>query len=173
MSTSYVITPDAVLRLIRKRSFATLATTSPQGRPHVAGVLYDLVDRDLWISTDLASRKGRNIAANPRVAVAIPVRRLPVGPPSTIHFQATAQLVPHDDPLLRELAAAGRLPTVTKHGELDRPGGCFVRIGLPDRLLTYGLGMSLRQLIRNPLAAAGQASLAPAPTEPGAPVTTA
>ncbi|HEY8472933.1 MAG TPA: pyridoxamine 5'-phosphate oxidase family protein [Natronosporangium sp.] len=160
------INPDQLLRLIGKRSFATLATTSPQGRPHVAGVLYDLVDRDLWVSTDLASRKGRNLAANGKVAVMIPVRRLPVGPPSSIQFQSTGQLVPLDDPWLGELAAAGKLPTVTGHGELERPGGCFVRIGLPDRLLTFGLGMSLFQLLRNPLDAAGFALLAPRVTGP-------
>jgi hypothetical protein len=157
---SYSPDPERVLRMIGKRSFATIATTSAAGRPHVGGILYDLVDRSLYASTDLLSRKARNIAANPQVALAIPVRRLPIGPPAMIHFQSTARIVTLDDPYLRELAATGKLPSTTGHGELDRPAGCFVHIGLPDRLLTYALGMSLRQLIRHPLDAAGAVSLA-------------
>ena len=49
------------------------------------------------------SRKVRNIASNADVAVCIPVRRLPVGPPSTIIFQATAEVLGRDDRSLGEL----------------------------------------------------------------------
>jgi pyridoxamine 5'-phosphate oxidase-like protein len=155
MSTLTAIAPEPILRLIAKRSFATIATTSSRGRAHVAGIAYDLVGRSLYASTDLTSRKARNIAANPGVALVIPVRRLPIGLPATIQFQSTAQIVARDDPHLRTLAAAGKLSSITGHGELDRAGGCFIHIGLPDRLLTYALGMSLYQLIRHPLDAAG------------------
>jgi hypothetical protein len=156
---AYTISPERLLRLIAKRSFATIATTSSSGRPHVGGILYDLVDRSLYGSTDLSSRKALNIAANRRVALAIPIRRLPVGPPAMIHFQAIAQIVALDAPHLRELAAAGKLPSTTGHGQLDRPDGCFVHIGLPDRFFTYALGVSLIQLIRHPLEASGTATL--------------
>lgn len=148
-----------VLRMIAKRSFAVLATTSPAGRSHSAGVLYELADDALFINTMRSSRKARSIAANSNVAMCIPVRRLPVGPPSSIHFQASATVLATDDPLIEQLLAAGRLRSLTSHGELDLPDGCFVRITLPERVNTYGLGMSLRRLIADPLSAGGTATL--------------
>ena len=38
--------------------------------------------------------------------------------------------------------------------------GCFLRIALPARIVTYGLGLSLRRLISQPLDAAGEVVLA-------------
>lgn len=147
--------PDRVRAAIEKRTFATLASTSPAGKPHVAGVLYELVEDALFINTLRTSRKARNIAANSSVAVCLPVRRLPVGPPSTIQFQSTAELLDVDDALIRGHLDAGRLESITGHGELDHPDGCFLRIVVPSRLVTYGLGMSIRTLIADPLAAGG------------------
>jgi hypothetical protein len=155
-------------RAIDRRAFATLATTSPAGAPHVAGVLYDAVSVDpadvaagvvLYVSTSLASRKARNVAANPKVAVCIPVRRLPVGPPSSIQFQGRAELLALDDPDVTRLARAGELKGITSHGELELDGGCVVRITPSRRLHTYGLGLSLRALLRDPLAAGGLVDL--------------
>jgi hypothetical protein len=154
--------PTKVRRAIAKRSYCVLSTTSEAGRPHAAGVLYALVGDTLWASTDTDSRKARNIAASGRVGVVIPVRRVPVGPPSCVQFQTTATVVPPDDPALRAEIAAGRLKAITSHGELDLPDACFLRIDLPSRVLTYGLGMSLVKLMREPLAAAGTAELAAA-----------
>ncbi len=152
--------PAMIRRQIAKRSFAMLSTVSPAGVPHAAGVLYELVDDALYVNTLRTSRKARNVAGSQRVAVAIPVRRMPVGaPPSAIHFQSRASLVAVDDPTIVDLVARGRLRSITGHGELDHPDGCFVRIELPRRLHTYGLGMSLTTLARNPLAAAGVVEL--------------
>jgi hypothetical protein len=135
---------------------ATLATTSPAGRPHAAVVLYDAVDGVLWSSTMRTSRKGRNVAACPYVAVTVPFRRLPIGPPFALHFQATASVVERDDPELRRLADAGSLPTVTGHGELDDPDGVFVRITPLGTVHSYGLGVRLLDLLRDPLHAGGR-----------------
>ncbi|HEX6416913.1 MAG TPA: pyridoxamine 5'-phosphate oxidase family protein [Acidimicrobiales bacterium] len=151
--------PAKVARAIAKRSFCTLATTSPSGRPHAAGILYAVADGALYVSTLRTSRKARNIAENPRVGVVIPVRRLPVGPPSSVQFQAVAEILGVDDPGVRRLAGAGRLKAITGHGELELPDGCVVRITPPRRVLTYGLGMSLRRLVRDPLDAAGAVEL--------------
>lgn len=139
---------------VAKRHFASLATTSAEGRPHVAAVLYALAEGALWISTDLDSRKARNVAAVPQVAVTVPVRRLPVGPPSTVSFQGRATVVGLEDPELRRLAATGALKAITSHGELERDGGCFLKVALPRRVPAYGLGMPLRRLLRDPLGAA-------------------
>lgn len=151
--------PDHVRRLLAKRSFATVASVSERGRPHVAGVLYALADDALWISTERGSRKARNVDANPHVAVDVPVRRLPVGPPANIHFQSRAELLTAADPRVRARLDAGDLRSITGHGELDLPDGCFVRIPLPARMHTYGIGMSLVQLARDPLACGGMVEL--------------
>ena len=82
-----------VTRIIRKRTFCTLATTSTAGFAHSAGVVYQWADAALWVHVMRASRKARNVAANPDVGVCIPFRRLPVGPPFTIHFQARGDVV--------------------------------------------------------------------------------
>lgn len=153
-----------VRRVIAKHSFATLATTSPAGWPHVAGVVYDTVRGDagdeLWINTFASSRKARNLAANPRVAVCIPFRRLPAGPPFTLQFQAAAELVPMDAPAARALLDAGELKGIAGHGALDEPDGVFLRLTPRGPVHTYGLGVSPVALIRDPLhAGAGFADL--------------
>lgn len=150
---------DTVTRALGKRSFCLLATVSPADRPHAAGVLYQAVGTTLYVSTDLTSRKARNIGHNSRVGVNIPVRRAPFGPPSLIQFQGTAEILENDDPEITRLVEAGRLKKITSHGELERPGTCMVRITPARRLNTYGLGMSLIQLIRHPLDAAGYVEL--------------
>jgi hypothetical protein len=119
-------------------------------------VLYQCVDDVLFVSTDRDSRKARNIAAQGFAAVTIAVRRLPIGPPASIQFQSAATILANDDPEIVHLAGAGRLDKITAHGELQREGACFLRIPLPTRIVTYALGMSLWQLIRNPLDAAGE-----------------
>ena len=148
--------PTKVGRAIRKRSFATLATVSPADHPHNAGVLYEAVGTTLYISTMRSSRKARNAAANPRVGVTIPIRRLPVGPPSSVQFQGSADVLALDDPEILDLVDAGKLKSITGHGELELAGGCFIRITPGEKLFTYGLGMSLWRLIRDPLNAAGR-----------------
>jgi hypothetical protein len=140
-----------VRKVIASKSFVTLATTSPAGRPHVAGVLYDEAHDALWVHTMRSSRKARSVVANPHVAVCIPCRKLPAGPPYTVHFQATARLVAMDDPEVVALVAAGELRTVSAHGTLDEPDGVFVRIVPNGTLHSYGLGANPLELIRDPL----------------------
>ncbi len=151
--------PQAVRRAIERRSVCTLATTSAAGWPHVATVAYGATSTDLWVSTLRNSRKARNLAHDARVAVCIPIRRLPVGPPSSVQFQSTAAVVGLDDPDLRALVEGRALGSVTSHGELELEGGCFLRIALPARLATFGLGLPLRRLIADPLAAGGHVAL--------------
>jgi hypothetical protein len=149
--------PDAagVAAAMEKRSFAMLSTVSPAGIPHAAAVLYEIVGSAMYVNTSRNSRKALNVAANGRVGVCIPIRRFPVGPPSSVQFQARAAVLDLDDPAITAAFAAGELSSLTKHGELDLPDDCFLLIALPRRLATYGLGMSIRTLVKDPLGAAG------------------
>jgi general stress protein 26 len=153
------MTEPQIRKLIARRSFCMLASTSADGRAHVAGVLYAADGTTLYVSTLRTSKKARNIAASPDVSVCIPVRRLPVGPPSNLQFAARAEVLATDDPEIRRLAADGKLKAITGHGELDLPDGCFLRITPARRITTYGLGMPLRRLLKDPLHAGGAVAL--------------
>lgn len=141
--------------MIGKRSFCTLASASQDGHPHAAAVLYVAIDDTLYVNTSRTSRKARNIADNPQVSVCIPIRRVPIGPPSSVQFAADAAILTVDDPEIVRLVASRALRAITSHGELDQPDSCFLGIVPTSRFNTYGLGMPLRQLIRDPLHAAG------------------
>jgi hypothetical protein len=140
-----------VRRAITRRSFCILATSSAENRPLAVGVLYAAVDGELYVSTLDTSVKVRNVRENPRVAVCIPVRRYPVGPPFSVQFQGSAEVRLVDDPQLVELLEAGRLKRITSHGELEHSEACFLKITPGRRVATYGLGVPLRQLLRDPI----------------------
>jgi hypothetical protein len=140
-----------IAKALRTNSFATLATVSPKGRSHCAGVVYDFVDGALWIHTMGDGRKGRNIAHNGHVGVCVPYRRLPVGPPYTLHFQGVAELVPLDDPDALSHYQAGRLDTISGHGAMEMTGACFVRITPTGTIHSFGPGVPILDLARNPL----------------------
>jgi Pyridoxamine 5'-phosphate oxidase len=167
------LTQGLIFRLLAKRSFCTLATAktvsaSIAPQPHVAGVVYAFVDGVLYISTKRTSRKARNLSDNPNVFVCIPVRRMPLGaPPSTIQYASTATILSSRDPLIKQLSDAGKINAITSHHELEMPGGCFVRVEVPRTYLTYGLGMSLKVLARDPLNAGGRFDLPQPPTPDG------
>jgi general stress protein 26 len=153
--TSSGVQRDAVESAIAANYFCVLGTSSRENRPHVAGVLYALVGRDLYVNTDQASRKVRNITENDRVAVCIPVQVAPDAPPFTASLQGTATVVATDDPQVTAMIEDGRLAAITSHGELERPDTCFVKITPGRRVAVYGIGVSEEQLAADPLSAFG------------------
>lgn len=150
-----------IRRAIAKHSFCTLATASAENRPLVTGVLYAAVEKHLYVSTLATSAKARNIRANRRVAVCIPVRRIPIGPPFTVQFQGTAAVLPVDEPEVVSLVQDGRLRRITSHGELDHPAACIARITPGAQVATYGLGVPLRAIVRDPLQASRSTRMRP------------
>ena len=140
-----------VRRAMASRSFATLSTVSEAGFPHAAGVVYVPIGDELYIHTMRSSRKARNVSANGRVGVVIPVRRLPVGPPFTVQFQGRAQLLAMDDPEVVGHVESGALKRITGHGELGEPDGCFLRICMTGAVHTYGIGVSALAVAKDPL----------------------
>jgi hypothetical protein len=55
-----------------------LGTVGPDARPHVAGVGAAWLDGDLYVTSNLAARKARNLAANPACTIAVKVAGLDV-----------------------------------------------------------------------------------------------
>lgn len=157
-TTAVVHPPEAgvalqrkILSIIEKQSFATLATTSAAGHPHVAGVVYESVDSTLWVHTLGQSRKARNIDSSGKAAICIAFRRLPAGPPFTIHFQAHAETVAMDDARVLELLDAGKLKSISGHGALDMADGRFVAIQPKGTIHSFGPGARTLDIIRDPL----------------------
>lgn len=140
-----------VRKAIHSRNFATLSTVSPAGFPHAAGVIYVPVGDDLYVHTMRSSRKARNVAANDRIGVVVPVRKLPVGPPFTVQFQGRAEVIDMDSPEILALVESGALKKITSHGELDEPDGCFVRIRPTGTVHTYGIGVSAMAVAKDPI----------------------
>ncbi len=145
--------PEQQLSIIRramaKQSFCVLATSSADNRPHAVGLLYAAVGLTVYVLTGQDTVKVRNVSENPRVAVCIPVRKYPVGPPMAVQFQGTGEVLAIDDPHIKDLVAAGRLKHIAGHGALDKPGICFIKVTPSRRVSSYGLGVSLLRLMRD------------------------
>lgn len=140
-----------ITKILARHSFCIVATTSPAGNGHAAGVVFDWADGALYIHTMRSSRKARNIAANPHVGIVVPARRLPVGPPFTVQFHATATIVAMNDEAIRRLLADRKLATTSGHGALDESDGCFLRITPISVVHTYGIGVPVLGIIKDPL----------------------
>lgn len=141
-----------VRKAVHSRSFAVLSTVSEAGFPHAAGVIYAPVGDELFVHTKRSSRKARNVASDGRVGVVVPVRRLPVGPPFTVQFQGRGEVLAMDDPAITRLVEDGRLKAITGHGELDMPDGCFLRIRPTGVVHSYGIGVPMLALRKDPIA---------------------
>jgi PPOX class probable F420-dependent enzyme len=64
--------PDDVRRLFAEANYAHIATVLPGGGPHSVPVWVGLEDGDrIAVLTSANSRKGRNLARDPRVAISV------------------------------------------------------------------------------------------------------
>jgi PPOX class probable F420-dependent enzyme len=69
--------PPEVRELFEARNFAHLATALPDGSPHSVPVWMRVENGRLLFFTQTASRKARNLARDPRVAVSVADERNP------------------------------------------------------------------------------------------------
>ena len=68
-----------------------------------------------------------------------------------MQFQARAEILPPDHPEIAALLATGRLKKITAYGAFALPDACVLRI-VPGRTIsTYGVGVPLLTLLRDPL----------------------
>lgn len=98
-----------------------LATVWPDGRPHVMPVWGLWLDRSLWFSSSLGSRKTRNLLADPRCVVTTDQARQPVV------VEGQARLVTDRDKLAEVLAAENAKYSTAYGPELLDPdvNACF------------------------------------------------
>ena len=106
---------------------AVLATTRPDGRSHAAPVWYDLDGDDIVLTTGADTVKGRNLAADGRVALCVQDDRPPF---SFVSVEGTAELSDDLD-AVREWATriGGR------YMGADRADAYGARNGVPGELL--------------------------------------
>lgn len=151
---------DLVEHALRRHTFGTLSTLTPNGRPHATGVEYALSEKGaplaLYVTTRTTTRKVRNICAHSDIAFVVPVprRMSPFFPPSAIQFQGSASILSSENSeairafnsswfLRRILATERRI--VAEGGDL-----CFIRIRPDPTVFTYALGMSGVENMRRP-----------------------
>jgi hypothetical protein len=148
--------PDDVWREVEKASFAVLAHVAPGGEPRCTGVVYATVGRRLFVTVAPESRKAREIADGARVSLTVTVRRggllsllFPI-PPATISFPA--RVIVHAPGSL-DLAAVS--PALLKLIPPSRRERAVVLELVPEgQFLTYGIGVSLKDMANPDLAIA-------------------
>jgi hypothetical protein len=141
-------TTERVWRELARASFAVVSHVTAAGDPRSSGVVYAIVDRRMFVVTAEESWKVRNIAANGRVAVTVPVRRggimsllFPI-PPATISFHASAAVHSSDSPKVH-----GVLKHLAHMLPAERRTSCrIIEIRPEGRFLTYGVGVPLMQM---------------------------
>jgi hypothetical protein len=154
-------TTDQIWRILARQSFAVLSHIAPDGAPRSSGVVYTLADRRLLITVAIDSWKARQIPADGRVAVTVPVRRggplvlmFPI-PPATISFHGAAEVLSRESPEGRR-AMAALAPMIPP----DRRAACrIISVRPTGRFVTYGIGVSLFQM-RQPELARGRVPVA-------------
>jgi pyridoxamine 5'-phosphate oxidase-like protein len=155
-------TTEQVWQAIAKSSFAVLSHVTPAGEPRSSGVVYRASGRRLIVAVAPGSWKARHIADDGRVAVTVPVRRggilslmAPI-PPATISFHATAVIHPAGSP--RASSLVNELRSLVP--EERRASACAIEITPTGAFRTYGVGVSLRAMLK-PAAAQARVPVSP------------
>jgi PPOX class probable F420-dependent enzyme len=115
---------------------AKLATSGPDGQPHVMPVWFALDGEDLMFTTWGESAKGRNLRRDPRAAVVVDDE---VAPYAFVHIRGGVTLSEDLEELLRfATAIGGRYMGADRADEFGRrnavPGELLVRLH-PDRVI--------------------------------------
>jgi Pyridoxamine 5'-phosphate oxidase len=156
------LTSEQVWQAITRASFAVLSHVTPAGEPRSSGVVYKASGRRLVVAVAPGSWKALHIAADGRVAVTVLVRRggilslvAPI-PPAAISFHGTAVVHPAGSPQAR--SALDELRSLIPVER--RASACVIQITPVGAFRTYGLGVSLRQML-NPAAAQARVPVTP------------
>ena len=150
------LTVEEVWRTIVRGSFVIVSHVTPAGEPRSSGVMYTAAGGRLYLVTAPDSWKARQIADGSLVAVTIPVRRggvlslvAPI-PPATVSFTARATVHPAGSMRIEAVS-----PRFAKLLPADHRDGCVIELAPQGTFVTYGLGVSLRDM-RNPALASAR-----------------
>jgi hypothetical protein len=148
MASSAQLTTDQVWRTIDGSSNAVLGHVTPAGAPRTSGVVFQAIDRRLYVAIAPGTWKDKHIRADGRVSMTVLVRRggvlslvFPI-PPATITFHGTASVHPADEPAMG--AILDRLSRLLPPNR--RSSSAIIEIVPEGEFLCYGIGVSLRTM---------------------------
>ncbi len=155
------ITSDQVWRELEKRSFAVLGYVTPRGEARTVGIVYTVLERQIYITTSPNAWKARHIASNPHVSLTVTItKRIPFVPriqipAATITFAGEASVhraeeVPPE--ILRALLRGLEL------GPEDQREISVIKVRPVGEFLTYGVGVALK-VMRRPEDAKGRVAV--------------
>jgi Pyridoxamine 5'-phosphate oxidase len=155
------LTSERVWRAVTRSSFAILSHVTPAGEPRSSGVVYKAAGHRLVVAVAPGGWKAQHVAADGHVAVTVPVRRggilalvAPI-PPATISFHGTAVVHPAGSPRARLLLdELGSLVPAER-----RASACIIEITPVGAFRTFGIGVSLRTMLK-PAAAQARVAVA-------------
>ena len=145
------LTTERVWAEIEKRIFGVLGTVSRKGRPLTSGIQYKVKDRRLLIGTGRSTQKARNVEAHPRVSITVTVeRRIPFLPwikipPAAITFPGEARLLP---PSEVDRKIQDRLIGTLSLSPEALADVCYIEVRPQGHFVTYGIGVSLRTMLK-------------------------
>jgi hypothetical protein len=155
------VTTDLVWRELEKQVFAVVGMVTARNEARTAGIVYTVRDRTLYFSSESKAWKIRHIKHNESVSVTVTIpKRIPFVPwvkipAATITFSGTARV-------LAEAEVADEVVRVLLHGlegaEELRAACSFVEIKPKGDFLTYGVGVSLKTMMK-PEEAAGRVAV--------------
>lgn len=142
------VTTQVVWGELARASFAVLAHVNRAGEPRSSGVVYGTAGDRLYVAVAADGWKARQLTTGDRVGVTVPVRRggllalvAPI-PPATITFEATVKV---HAPGTLDLGAVSR-DLLRLLPEARRLGSCVLELEPQGNFLTYGIGVSLRDM---------------------------
>lgn len=160
VGSAAVPTSERVWHELSKASFAIVSYVTAAGEPRSSGVIYATVGRHLYVVTAPDSWKARLISDGDQVAVTVPVRRggvlslvAPI-PPASISFHARA--IVHPAGSLNIEMVSKKLASLVP---AQRRTGCVLEFVPEGRFVTYGVGVSLKNM-RDPAVAMGHVPVA-------------
>jgi general stress protein 26 len=164
------LTPELVLRELRRHDFAVLSSVGAAGTPHSAGVTYGVSGPGqvlaLYVMTRRHLRKARDITENPNVSLVIPLTRrfLWFLPPATIQLHGRAEILdwtygPGVEAFGRSWLGRRILSAYRASHRRGASRVCFLKI-TPDPVVhTYMVGVGLREIRRRMESGAGSVRL--------------
>jgi hypothetical protein len=154
------LTPERVLRELRRHNFAVLSTVDEDGNPDSAGVNYGVSragsDLALYVMTRRHLRKVRNIESNSSVALVVPLTRRVfwlLSPPS-MQLHGRAEILDWRDEAgiaVFQRFWIGRriLDAYAASRERGETRVCFLKITLDPEIRTYMAGTKIWDLARH------------------------
>lgn len=140
---------EKVWAALDRANYAVLSYVNPAGRPRASGVIYAVEGHRLYVATDPDSWKARALTTGDQVSVTVAIRRggplslvAPL-PPATIAFHARVTVHP---PGSVDVATVSR--KLASYQPAERRTSTLLELMPEDAFLTYGFGVSLRDMTR-------------------------